>query len=202
MFSGVARDAALSWLSIRSCGVNGTGDGSNCGQYPFLFFVATSVVGAVNYRLSSFSLAQYRGLLNHAFAFVAIYFLFGFCGSSVANVFLGAAPATLLPQEEYRLAYVIVWAVFGVMLSDSSIRSFNQRLGMSGFLKFLAALDAATTSFNVVHAAHAKGLPLLACLFAGCLVGCGGYFVREFAVSPSGNVNLARTFFFLTIFAV
>ena len=205
--ASVASDAAFAWLSIRSCPgsaveTNGTAndssssDSSSCGQYPILLFVATAVVGAVSYRQSSFSPSRSRGPLNHALAFVVVYLLFAFCGSIAANLFLGRAPASLVPREEYRFAYAVVWAVFGVFLSDRSIRSFDERLGLSGFLKFLAALDAATTSFNVVHAAHAKGLPFLACLFAGCLVGCAGYFVRELAVVPSGNLNLASKCFF------
>jgi hypothetical protein len=98
------------WLSTRPC-VDGLA--SNCGDYPTLLFLGTCVAAVVSFRGSVFHKAG--SALNLALSHPLAYYLFGFCGSSCANLFLGRGIASIVPATKLQLLCVHCVGCHGCM---------------------------------------------------------------------------------------
>jgi len=186
--SWIEAEVLETWLSPRPCreGVQ------PCGDYPISFFLATSIVACIDFRVATANTKN--SLLLFLLSLPICFYGFGFCGGTNAKLLLGRHISELIPATWMFAPFALVWVLFAQLLNIKSIQRFDRSISLSGILKFLAAYDVGFTMFHFVDAAMAAQHSSATCFIVGVAVGCSGYVWRELLINPSGAFNLNQRF--------
>eukprot|EP00536_Pseudo-nitzschia_multiseries_P012221 jgi/Psemu1/290150/fgenesh1_pg.454_\ len=161
--------------------------------YPYIIVVPHSFIAAATYRSKHGDNVHYLQSLFYSF------FLYGFGGSIVSDVFMGL-PVTALSHARIIPCYLIGWSLVWFTPFDVLFRNYsNTSSSFHYFLSACEAIDSITTpmgriSRNARESANKVSAPIV----AGLLAGFGGAGVRH-AVGESQSIKALEAGFWKTL---